>query len=417
LRYQRELDLKIQREIEGEYATLIDPEYQRQFLTIEITLYQKLDGIQMPQPLDLDGKILVAIRHHLDSLPDIISHERSELLTKWEVLCDEEDIRHRQLLFAHLRDQQNEHHSDVDGSVASELDQQIGELSDELHTMELLAPTLSFEGDSTKTQQQHQAELNCLRNERKCRVREAENQSQEVRSLLSHNIKEETSRIAGEMRHEAEEFERVRQQSCDESEKRRLRRKEVINEPARASEEIVNGFGRQCMVRETDFRLACRTLREQIEHMKLSVASADVEFGCARREAEMRREVEIGRLESQMRAESELQRKPMSDQHLDVRIIERTKNRNRARDMFLSKPGRKEEQNWIKRLERHLAVVTQQLAALGKELIQYRHQLVAQEGEYNCRFGADPTVAVLAPKSPRRRPTTMFANRLPRLSS
>jgi hypothetical protein len=125
----------------------------------------------MPQPLDLDGKILVAIRYYLGSLPGLITHERSELVTKWEVLCNEKDVRHRQLLFAHLRDQQSDRHSDDDRSVTSELDRQIGELSDELHTLELLAPILSFEGDFTKAQQQHQAELNRLRNQRKRRVR------------------------------------------------------------------------------------------------------------------------------------------------------------------------------------------------------------------------------------------------------
>jgi hypothetical protein len=189
----------------------------------------------------------------------------------------------------------------------------------------------------------------------------------------------------------------------------------MAGEAARTRQEIVNDFERDCMARDTDFRLGCRTLRERIEQGKLCVAAAGEAFECARRDVAMRREVEIGRLESQMGLE--LQRNPMDEKHLDVRVVERTKNRNRARDLFLNKPMRKQEQSRIKRLERDLAVVTQHFAAVGKELIEYSHQLVAQEGEYNCRFGADPTVAVLAPKSPKKRPTTMFANRLPRLSS
>jgi hypothetical protein len=33
---------------------------------------------------------------------------------------------------------------------------------------------------------------------------------------------------------------------------------------------------------------------------------------------------------------------------------------------------------------------------VGKELTQYRHRLIHQEDEYNCRSGADPIVGVLA---------------------
>jgi hypothetical protein len=410
LRYQQELNVGSQREIELRSATLIDPEYERQFVAIETALRQKLDDIQIPQPLDLDRRILIAMRHHIDSLPAIIRNERSELIKKWEVLCREEEARHRQSLLAHFDDQRNDRHPDFDRSVSSELDRQIGELSGELHNLELLGPAVSFEGPFADAQRRLQDEL-----DRKRRVCEAESHSQEVRSLLSQSIGEDISKLADVLRRETEDFERLWQQSRDEYEKQRLRRKEVADGAARTRDEIVDGFGRDRTAKETDFRLACRTLRERIEHVKLCVACAGEAFECARRDAAMQWEVEIGRLEGQMR--DELQRNPMADQHLDVRVVERTKNRNKARDVFLNGPIRREEQTSIKRLERHLAVVTQQLAALGKELIQYRHQLVAQEGEYNCRFGADPTVAVLAPKSPKRRPTTMFANRLPRLSS
>jgi hypothetical protein len=138
--------------------------------------------------------------------------------------------------------------------------------------------------------------------------------------------------------------------------------------------------------------------------------------GFAEKGSDSRRETE--RMSAALKKlRSELQRKPMNGQHLDVRVVERTKNRNRARDTFLDKPGRKEEQNLIKMLERDLAVVTQRLAALGKELIEYGRQLVAQEDEYNYRFGADPSIAVLGPKSLEKSLTTTFAIGFPRLSS
>jgi hypothetical protein len=76
---------------------------------------------------------------------------------------------------------------------------------------------------------------------------------------------------------------------------------------------------------------------------------------------------------------------------------------------------RLEEQTVLQKLERNLAFKTKQMADIGKDLLEYRHQLISKEGEYNIRFGVDPTVAILASKIPKRRPTTVIANRLPRL--
>jgi hypothetical protein len=74
---------------------------------------------------------------------------------------------------------------------------------------------------------------------------------------------------------------------------------------------------------------------------------------------------------------------------------------------------RREEMEIIKKLERQLSITTHQLATIGKDLLLFRHQLVQQEDEYNNRFGADPSVAIL---SPTKRPGTAMANKhLPKL--
>jgi hypothetical protein len=103
---------------------------------------------------------------------------------------------------------------------------------------------------------------------------------------------------------------------------------------------------------------------------------------------------------------------------LDSRITELKRAKERARDLFLHKPMRKEEQNSVQRLERNLAIKTNQLAAVGRELLNFRHQLMTQEDEYNSRFGVDPSVAVLAMKNNENtRPATNLGQRLPRLTT
>ena len=95
-------------------------------------------------------------------------------------------------------------------------------------------------------------------------------------------------------------------------------------------------------------------------------------------------------------------------------INEVTKRRDDAKAAVLNKPMRKEESSIIKRLEGQLSIVTSQLTSWGKELFQYRQQLIHQEGEYNIRFGVDRSVAVMKPA--KKRPTTTLASkRLPKL--
>jgi ribosomal 50S subunit-associated protein YjgA (DUF615 family) len=104
---------------------------------------------------------------------------------------------------------------------------------------------------------------------------------------------------------------------------------------------------------------------------------------------------------------------------LDSKLEEVSRKRNKAKEQFMHLPMRKQEETAIEKLERDLAHKTQQLATVGKELIQYRHRLIHQEDEYNYRFGAEPTVGILAPlvKTVKKRPTTMFSHRLPRMNS
>jgi hypothetical protein len=79
---------------------------------------------------------------------------------------------------------------------------------------------------------------------------------------------------------------------------------------------------------------------------------------------------------------------------------------------------RREELEIIRKLERNLSVTTHKLATIGRDLLLFRQHLVNQEDEYNNRFGADPSVAVLRPLSPKKRPATaMTSKRLPKLTT
>ena len=71
-----------------------------------------------------------------------------------------------------------------------------------------------------------------------------------------------------------------------------------------------------------------------------------------------------------------------------------------------TRPMRDEERAIIERLNEILEMKTSHLINLGKELVEYRNNLIKQEEEYNQRFGSTPSIALY--KNPQRitRPVT-----------
>jgi hypothetical protein len=126
----------------------------------------------------------------------------------------------------------------------------------------------------------------------------------------------------------------------------------------------------------------------------------------------------VEHLASELRSFDHNARNP--DSTLVIELAEKTKDRDEAMNLIVKPPARTEEQDILRRLERHLGVTTQQLTSAGKDLMMYRQQLAQQEGEYNCRFGVEPKVAIMraaVAAGLRKRPASAFVpRRLPRLS-
>ena len=112
-----------------------------------------------------------------------------------------------------------------------------------------------------------------------------------------------------------------------------------------------------------------------------------------------------------------LEKSRLGDLTLDQKLINAAELRDKAKKAYFDKPMRLEERIITEKLEQALGVKTKQLVTVGKELMKFRGYLIHQEGEYNGRFGVDPSVAEAKPKkiTPKRSLTAAGIKRLPRL--
>jgi hypothetical protein len=167
------------------------------------------------------------------------------------------------------------------------------------------------------------------------------------------------------------------------------------------------------------YAAAVEAIRRRIVDARRAATESASEFDAAELQAGLRLEAERAKVESgAASALAEFRHARVRDgRAMDAAVADCVRARDRARKEFVQQAARGEEQDVIHRLERALSLRTQELVALGKDLLSFRHKLITQEGEYNCRFGVDPSVAVLAPMTPeRKRPATTLGRRLPRLS-
>jgi predicted GNAT family acetyltransferase len=181
-------------------------------------------------------------------------------------------------------------------------------------------------------------------------------------------------------------------------------------------EEVEIAFRESCTKKAVNFSRALETQNMMIKHQQLENGTDRKQFEFTHGEAKLIFEMELLKIGPSCPEQEEREDQERGRQ-LDLRLVEATRERNRARDQCMSVPMRREERVVIQKMERNLAFQTQHLTTVGKEVLQCRHQLSAREDLYNGRFGADPAVAVLQRKAPKVRRAATYARRLPRLST
>jgi hypothetical protein len=257
-----------------------------------------------------------------------------------------------------------------------------------------------------------------LRALRRLKVSQEEEITGKIVRELKSRIEEEMSSIEIEKLTKTNEFEQIKAFDKEEYEKHRTRRK-ISAQNAEELEQVLQNEHRQMIGHQTiEFENVIEMHRSGIANAQEALTGCQEKWVKEETENSVKLEKERSKFELTLAGLlAEYRERPGNgNNELDMKVTEKTKARNRARDQFLQKPMRKEEHAIVQRLERALALKTQQLVTVGKELLLYRQQLITQEDEYNCRFGVDPSVAVLAPKgAEKKRPTTSMAHRLPKL--
>jgi hypothetical protein len=383
-------------------------------------LAAELASVVIPDRPPRDDSIHV-LSTHLRDLPVTVTEERVALIKQFENESEEEDSRHRQSLFAHLYRPTAEQIPSVDRSKVEIISQELSELSRELLSLQVHAPVTHFESDPDDEEQQRLRKLlEELRAAKRRKVRDEREVTAGIVRDLTLQIEQETAAVKSEEQKETEEFETVERADKEEYERNRSRRR-ALAKCTEESEQVLHiQHGEMKNQQAREFAEAVDAHGPLFADAQRRFQTAQGQWESEEAEDQVRLEKEYRELQLELAGElAEFTKLPFeADSQLDVQIAEKTKIRNRTRDQFLHKPMRREEHAIIQRLERTLAIKTQQLATIGKELLGYRHQLIIQEDEYNCRFGVDPSVAVLGPKGPEKaRPATSTAHRLPRLSA
>jgi hypothetical protein len=223
-------------------------------------------------------------------------------------------------------------------------------------------------------------------------------------------------KIRDEQRSLTQEIDSIAALHQAEFDRQQQRRRANVTDHLRLMDEIEIGFRESCTKKALEFSRALETQKLMIRHRQLENETDRKQFEFEHGKAKLMFEIELLKIgpSCQERGKREDQEK---GRQLDLRLVEATRERNRTRDRFISMPMRKEERIVIQKMERNLAFQIHHLTTVGKEVLQYKHQLSTQEDLYNGRFGAGLAVAVLPTKAPKVRRATNYAGRLPRLNT
>jgi hypothetical protein len=404
---------------------------QSEFLTTEARLKseavsreRELASISIPaQVAGMEIASIAALSQRVRDLPRFLSSQKTALLADWNHQVESEEERHAQYLLGNLSNDQVRHlvRDSAAEKLLLELDQEIDCLTIDLRAIEVPSTALLIDGDPDEQERQRLREqLAKLRQERRRLVREAEEAAQAERAELDSKIALESAAVAEELNQEQSTQERLNAEHRKEYETQRHLRK-TNEETAEAQAAELNDENQRIVSEsESQFQTTIGELEQSVLNEEMLTNHADTEFEDDYAQAQTKFDEETDRLAKlflqQLADQRELESKP--DGAISAILVQKTKERDAAKHRYMSKPMRREELEIVKRVDRQLAIKTQQLATVGKELLLYRQHLVHQEDEYNNRFGADPSVAILRPKSAKKRPSTaMTGARLPSLGS
>jgi hypothetical protein len=379
----------------------------------EQAILAALEAVAVPQFVRaFNDPEVDALRRQLDGLPDATVVARAELLQSMEAAVEDEDARHRDRLFAHLSEQRRIAPVPARPSLGS-LTAEISELSRQLCDLQLPPLALVSSDADDAPQLRLRRQLDALRLECRIRIRDAAAAAERARHEVEAEIDAESANAGSQLQAELQAI------AAQAAVADRLFEQQRGRRTAAAA-----AFETDC---ETLAAAQASALVERHRRHAAAVPAWERSIAAVRRsEAEDRalRERVLAdnraRFEAEHAAEelamlAELHNARSTEGEADARLAEATALRNQARERAAQRPMGKEEASLLQKLERSLVMRTQQLASVGRDLIEYRHRLIWQEGEYNVRFGVDPKVAILASKAVNKRPTTELARRLPRL--
>jgi hypothetical protein len=363
------------------------------------------------------GAELDELCRQLDSISESVQQRRLELVRDWESKADAEDAQHRQSIFAHLEEQRVDRMASVDRQLLDALDSQFASLLDEMRELQFIC--LTPVADDAERRRLGR-DLEDLRAERRRRLRIAQALSSQAQQEITSQIELELSQQNSGKQRIQETLSEFQNSIEEQVTAQKNRRNGTADEFHRKAAELEREFSEMQTAKEAEFRRPAIAKEQLVQDARIDLDMNEMRYENEMREERERKEAEMAELGRRLVDElREFTTIMPTNRTLDGRLGESMRRRNMARDQVAKMPMRSQEESLIERLETSLAFTTQQLATIGKELIQYRHRLIHQEDEYNFRFGTDPIVGVLAPllNPPKKRPTTTFTRRLPKLNS
>lgn len=438
--YQKELDVEYslkQTEIEKDSKEKIDQiqteflnqkeielnelniEYEKKFNSIE----NELNSVIIPDEIiELTDQSINDLKIKLENLPGEVTEERNSIVSKFEQSIDEEEERHRQLLLSYLAYCNESQERDYESCFTEQkkrislFEGQIKELDKEFKRIVNMSLKLAKFDSEDLEQIRLEEELSRVRQEMKAKIRNEENIKNDLIKEATQKILQQQEENEKNYKEENDKQRKESKESHNLFDEQRNRRRKISENSVKNLKEEENNFRNLLENRKIENNEKLVELKRAIINVRQKAEDENESFEERLLKERRRLEKENKLITDKFPDQIKLLKDGIEKMHpeLDRKILEMTERRDKAKLASLNKPMRKEEISIIKRLEGQLSVTTSHLTAVGRDLLQYRQQLISQEGEYNVRFGADRSVAIMKP-SKRRPTTTMATKRLPKL--
>lgn len=415
--YAESMD-KIQREFgEDDEKTRLESVFNQSLSALEANM----NSITVPDTGVGENMSLTELKEKRQGIKPAIETEKDDLVSKYQQMLDDEENRYQSKLLSMLHNNVPDDLEEIRNSNKKKIEQlhdQVENLKNELHHEKMLSPSIHFLGDGLDSEQQRLQDLLCeTRQDCKRKIRRSESAVSEMRKEFNSKIVETEE----EARKQFDDFKKYEDDELakyhDLNEEQRNRKKAMIENAQIKEREIIDLYNRKEIEICDNFNNVRSTIEQKMEHLQISSLTNKKQMELSLGEEKLQLEMLEMKYDSQL-AEALKQlkeRTQKSNPKLEDQLKEAQRYRDNAKTRFISKPMRSEERERIERLENTLAIKTKQLTTIGKDLLQYRQHLINQEGEYNTRFGVDPSVAIMRPNSKKRSTTSYVTKRLPKL--